>query len=135
MDPSIHPTSNKLIESFARKLNTSPQRVSPKMASLQNGPDLSINWIHFLFTGKKRNYSDRVIYQENFPPAQGPCKFTAIYNTTKTNIFVNLKDRTEKELQSGVVYKFNCQGCQAFYISKSEGCLAIRLQEHPGFKE
>ena len=36
------------------------------------------------------------------------CKFTTVYGT-KT--FPTLKDRTEKELRSSVVYNFSCPGC------------------------
>jgi hypothetical protein len=32
--------------------------------------------------------------------------FITIYDTTSTNTYLSLKDRTDKELQSSVVYKF-----------------------------
>ncbi len=62
-------------------------------------------------------------------------QFITIYNTTSTNTFLSMKDRTPKELQSSVVYKFSCPGCQASYIGKTDRCLMTRLKEHARSKE
>jgi hypothetical protein len=56
--------------------------------------------------------------------------FITIYDTTSTNTYLSLKDRTDKELQSSVVYKFNCPGCQLSYIGKTDRCLRTRIKEH-----
>ena len=66
---------------------------------------------------------------------KSPCKFTTIYSTTNSNTFLNLEDRTQKELQSSVVYKFVCPGCKASYIGKTDRCLATRLKEHTHCKD
>ena len=47
---------------------------------------------------------------------------------------VDLKDRTDKELQSSVVYKFSCPGCQLSYIGKTDRCLRTRIKEHSSDK-
>jgi predicted RNA-binding Zn-ribbon protein involved in translation (DUF1610 family) len=44
--------------------------------------------------------------------------------------FVSCKDKTPKEFQSSVVYKFSCPGCGKTYIGKTDRCLYTRLNEH-----
>ena len=38
-------------------------------------------------------------------------------------------------LQSSVVYKFVCPGCNASYIGKTDGCLYTPVNEHAKSKE
>ena len=42
----------------------------------------------------------------------------------------SLKDRTPDELQSHVVYKFCCAGCNASYIGETNRHLQTRIEEH-----
>ena len=48
----------------------------------------------------------------------------------KTSCFVSCKDKTPKEFQSSVVYKFYCPGCSKSSIGKTDRCLHNRLNEH-----
>jgi hypothetical protein len=57
-----------------------------------------------------------------------------IYDTTSTNTYLSLEDRTDKELQSSAVYKFICPGCQLSYIGKTDRCLRTRIKEHSSDK-
>jgi hypothetical protein len=56
------------------------------------------------------------------------------YDTTSTNTYLNLRDRTDKELQSSVVYKFSYPGCQLSYIGKTDRCSRTRIKEHSSNK-
>jgi predicted RNA-binding Zn-ribbon protein involved in translation (DUF1610 family) len=59
-----------------------------------------------------------------------PNKFIVYWDTTTTGCFVSCKDKTPKEFQSSVVYKFSCPGCGKTYIGKTDRCLYTRLNEH-----
>ena len=45
-------------------------------------------------------------------------------------MFVSCKDKTPKEFQSSVVYKFLHPECAKAYIGKTDRCLQTRLDEH-----
>ena len=47
-----------------------------------------------------------------------------------TSCFVSCKDKTPKEFQSSIVYKFSCPGCSKSYTGKTDRCLYTRLNEH-----
>ena len=51
------------------------------------------------------------------------------YRTLRQTL-VSLKDKTEIEDQSGVVYQLSCKDCNAFYIGESGRKLGKRLSEH-----
>ena len=57
-------------------------------------------------------------------------KFKTIYTTQKVAFRTNMKDPTPRELRSKVVYQFNCPGCNAAYIGKTERNLLERCSEH-----
>ena len=58
------------------------------------------------------------------------CKFIIYWDNTTTGCFVSCKNKTIKEFQSSVVYKFSCPGYAKAYIGKTDRCLKIRLKEH-----
>ena len=45
---------------------------------------------------------------------------------------LSYKDQIPKVLQSGVVYKFSCNSCNAIYIGKTIRHLKVRASEHLG---
>ena len=57
------------------------------------------------------------------------------WDTTTTNTFVSNKDKTPKEFQSSVVYKFSRPGCSQSYIGKTDRCIYTRLKEHTTSKD
>ena len=59
-----------------------------------------------------------------------PCKFIIYWDNTTTGCFVSCKDKTPKEFQSSVVYKFSYPGCAKAYIGKTDRCLYTRMKEH-----
>jgi hypothetical protein len=63
-------------------------------------------------------------------------KEISLFNSEKIyyKTYIGLKDQTDKELQSGVVYKFSCPGCQLSYIGKTDRCLRTRIKEHSSDK-
>ena len=52
--------------------------------------------------------------------------------TAKLSHFFSYKDVTPKALQSMVVYKYSCAGCNACYIGQTSRHLATRIAEHKG---
>ena len=50
----------------------------------------------------------------------------------KIGNFFTFKDRIPSSLRSGVVYKFQCGGCNATYYDKSERNFKARMCEHLG---
>ena len=50
-------------------------------------------------------------------------KFRLLYDTNKLEFFCNNKDKTPFLCNSFVVYRFNCPGCAASYIGKTERTL------------
>ena len=47
-----------------------------------------------------------------------------------TSYFVSCRDKTSKEFQSSIVYRFSRPGCSKSYIGKTDRCLYTRLNEH-----
>ena len=124
--------ANDLIKSF------SPKNYDDAAADSMNQHDdqtLPTIWIHLPYIGKKGTLLIKSCTSKTSRSLKSPCKFTNIYSTTNSNTFLNLKDRTQKELQSSVVDKFVCPGCKASYIGKTYRCLATRLKEHTHCKD
>ena len=62
-----------------------------------------------------------------------PCKI--IMTTTKTkSVLPSLKPAVPKMLQSNVVYKIDCPGCNSSYVGQTVRHLQRRFQEHIGNK-
>jgi Reverse transcriptase (RNA-dependent DNA polymerase) len=55
-----------------------------------------------------------------------------IFVSFKSGSYFSLKDPLPKCLQSGVIYKFVCAGCNACYIGESSRHLKTRIDEHLG---
>lgn len=50
-------------------------------------------------------------------------------NNTK-HLFTNLKDKTEKNRQTHVVYRINCKNCEGTYIGQTKQYLVNRIKAH-----
>ena len=61
-------------------------------------------------------------------------KFILMYDTKKVAFFCSNKDPVPVNLQSYVIYQFECPGCKAKYIGKTDRCLEFRLHEHSDFR-
>ena len=61
-------------------------------------------------------------------------KFILMYDTKKVAFFCSNRDPVPVNLQSHVMYQFECPGCKAKYIGKTDRCLEFRLNEHSDFK-
>ena len=55
-------------------------------------------------------------------------------NTKKVAFFCSNKDPVPVNLQSHVIYQFECPGFKAKYIGKTDRCLEFRLNEHSDFR-
>ena len=113
---------NKLIESFSPKTNDTANSTYH-----HDGPVLPTIWIHLPYIGKKGTLPIKSCTRKISRLLKSPCKFTTTHDTTNSNTFLSLKDRTQKELQRSVVYKLICPGCK--------GCLATRIKKHTYCKD
>jgi hypothetical protein len=91
-------------------------------------------WIHLPFIGKRGTSLIRSCTNKISRLLTARPKFITIYNTTSTNTYLSLKDRTDKELQSSVVYKFSCPDCQLSYIGKLTAASEQGLKNTPPTK-
>ena len=66
--------------------------------------------------------------------SQKELKFILMYDTKKVAFFCSNKDPVPVNLQSHVIYQFDCPGCKAKYIGKTDRCLKFRLNEHSDFR-
>ena len=57
-----------------------------------------------------------------------------MYDTKKVAFFCSNKDPVPVNLQSHVIYQFECPGCKAKYNGKTDRCLEFRLNEHSDFR-
>ena len=51
-------------------------------------------------------------------------------NNNLSRFFNNCKDKDEKDMKSGIVYKINCKCCNKYYIGQSGRYLKKRIYEH-----
>ena len=58
-----------------------------------------------------------------------PCNIIVYWDTMTTSCFVSCKDKTPKELQSSIVYKFSCPGCFKSYEHATTG-KSSEVQKH-----
>ena len=56
--------------------------------------------------------------------------FKSSFSTSKVSMFANNKDKTPMMSKSNVVYRFQCPGCSAEYIGKTDRNLQERCMEH-----
>ena len=61
-------------------------------------------------------------------------KFILMYDTKKVAFFCSNKDLVPVNLQSHVIYQFECPRSDAKYIGKTDRCLEFRLNEHLDFR-
>jgi len=71
----------------------------------------------------------RSIFSEKLPHYNLKIIFTS--SCRLQNLF-HFKDRIPKMLRSGIVYKFECGGCNATYYGKTKRHLKVRMSEHLG---
>ena len=56
--------------------------------------------------------------------------FILLYDTKKLSFCCSNKDPVPENLRAHVIYEFQCPGCKAKYIGKTDRCLGLRLDEH-----
>ena len=76
----------------------------------------------------------KIVFQsfENVPRKNSNLFF--MYDTKKVALFCSNRDPVPANLQSHVTYQFECPGCKAKYIGKTNRCLELRLNEHSNFR-
>ena len=57
-----------------------------------------------------------------------------MYDTKEVVFFCSNIDPVPVSLQSHIRYQFECPGCKAKYIGKTDRCLELRLNEHSDFR-
>ncbi len=127
--------TNKLINAFSPPpLNHDTAPDNNNTENENTNPNPPTIWIHLPFIGKRGSSLIRSCTNKISRLLIARPTFITIYDTTNSNTYLNLKDRTDKELQSSVVYKFSCPGCQLSYIGKTDRCLRTRIKEHSSDK-
>ena len=58
-----------------------------------------------------------------------------MYDMKKVAFFCSNKDRVPVNLQSHVIYQFECPGCKVKYIGKTDRCLEFRLKKTFGLQD
>ena len=56
--------------------------------------------------------------------------FILMCDTKKLSFFCSNKDPVPENLCAHVIYEFQCPGCKAKYIGKTDRCLGLRPDEH-----
>uniref|UniRef100_A0A8D9BPX0 Reverse transcriptase domain-containing protein n=1 Tax=Cacopsylla melanoneura TaxID=428564 RepID=A0A8D9BPX0_9HEMI len=51
-------------------------------------------------------------------------------SSNRSGFFSNMKDKTKKEIKSGIVYKIDCENCSSSYIGESGQYLKKRMYQH-----
>ena len=61
-------------------------------------------------------------------------KFILMHDTKKVAFFSSNKDLVPVNLQSHLIYQFECPEGKAKYIGKTDRCLEFRLNKHSDFR-
>ena len=61
-------------------------------------------------------------------------KVVLLFDVKKVAFFCSNKDPVLKNLQSHAIYQFECPGCKASYVRKTDRCFELRLNEHSDFR-
>ena len=56
--------------------------------------------------------------------------FILLYDTNKLSFFCSNKDPVPENLRAHIIYEFQCLGCKAKYIGKTDRCSGLRLDKH-----
>ena len=66
----------------------------------------------------------------NGSPFTGNSRFFADCSICKISSFFSTKDKMPGELRAGVIYKFQCAGCNACYVGETTRHYDTRVHEH-----
>ena len=110
-----------------RKKNLSKQDFSPETE------DTSKIWFRVPYIGPIGEKFAKQCIAKVHRYCKKDLKFILMYNTKKISFFCGNKDPVPKNIQSHVIYQFECPGCKAKYIGKTDRCLELRLNEHSDF--
>ena len=58
------------------------------------------------------------------------CHVRPVFYSFKTSSIFKTKDPVSERLQSSLVYRFDCQECQASYVGETKRHLTTRVKEH-----
>ena len=61
-------------------------------------------------------------------------KVDLLFDTKKVAFFCSNKNLVPKNHQSHAICQFECPGCKASHVGKSDRCLELRLNEHSDFR-
>ena len=68
-------------------------------------------------------------FAQSLKKLNAPCRIVMTLNKTKTQVS-QLKTPVPRMLQSSVVYKITCPGCDASYVGQTQRTLSQRFREH-----
>ena len=58
------------------------------------------------------------------------CRLVAYFKTFKTQNYFKNKDKLSSNVSSSLVYKFECEQCNACYVGETRRHLQTRIKEH-----
>ena len=61
-------------------------------------------------------------------------KAVLLFDTKMVQFYCSNKDPVPKTLQSHAIYQFECPGCKASYVGKTDRCLELQMNEHSDFR-
>ena len=78
-------------------------------------------------------FQNRKKLQKLFSNKLTSCNFKIVFTSpARVKTFFALKDKLPKMLLSGLVYRYKCGGCNAFYHGKTKHHFIVRISEHLG---
>ena len=100
--------ANKLVQKFIPKTNQ-VNIMSKNSHDEETVPTRKV-FVHLPYIGKRGTNLFHKFQTKVSRLLKEPCKFIIYWDNTTTGCFVSCKDKTPKEFQSSVVYKFSCPG-------------------------
>ena len=106
------------------------KRFEPKI-SVQTVPKKDV-YIKLPYLGKT-SFNIRTKLRRIFSEKLPQCNLKVVFTSScRIQNFFNFKDQIPKLLRSGIVYKFECDSCNAIYYGKTKRHLKVRMSEHLG---
>src|SRR5215469_17992741 len=125
---SFNKFNNNLISKYIHNfLNSKYESNTPIITVPKNTIYVKLPFYDQIYSELKNNLNK--LLRNTFPQLKINLIFTNGY-TIKS--IINHKDKIPKNLMSGIIYKFNCNSCNAVYIGSTVRQLNVRIAEHLG---
>ena len=120
----------KLINSYIYKYLDNTYKNDISNIEKEDTPDKNIKYFKLPYIGTMSTYTQKKINDLIKRCCKPNLNIQLVFNSCKLSSFFSIKDKVPKELQSFVVYKFLCSGCNATYIGMTCSHLITRIKQH-----